>query len=800
MKNLKKLIALAITLITFVLVGCNNLAKDCGFQENGDGEENSKEIPKKAINLLAESDDGVIEFTEESEARTIMPAAADAETLQFYLVFRDTVNETTPSMEKVTFNKDSAETAYTRGTVTKSFNLSYYEFTLYALTSTQETKAGSSLSYENISTYASYIGTASGDLRYYDDVTFHLKVNTTTGGAGHLELEIENKDGWLIPAGYAVYAALYDDNDNLVYPTSDYREIYSRTTNPGTLDKSTKSYIKSAAESYDVPMGEYNLVVKYCKQIQSNGVTEATYEYSDKVIILMNEDTIATVTVPEILEKVPDAPSDFVVEYQNPSTKDSAYYPVKFKWTDNSKTEREFKIELLKYTSDTSYYTLPTSDSEWTTLTSVGTTTQFTKLAMQNSEFYIDGSLNKNSTAVSMYLPLGGRYTARLCAKNDAGTSDYTYVTWIATPDTGWFKFDEAVQTINRFRITYDLGGGSFYDNAATPAAISTNAPALVTYRSQYNKSSSDNSASETYNAILNPDGITEQKWFTDLAGTAETSTAVAITLALGKNFWDSWLIDNDTGVAYSQTNTYQNSTGTFIGNIKYYPQTVTNDTEATNQALGSQPIATGFTGQYNNGSEDVYYKVRKVTMPLYTGYKNLNLVAHYDTTLTMNTEFDDPALYELNSSWILTAFSKDGTAVTGAINAKASPDTGALVTSLENYTDGDILEVSLGLVNQITFSLDTIANGAKFPVTTYNEASNTVTKTDGTYDLMHLKVVKIGSTKDVKVNQDWNSSKAWTIAFKTWTEGKYALYFTATTSENPGHVYGKTVTLQITD
>ena len=63
------------------------------------------------------------------------------------------------------------------------------------------------------------------------------------------------------------------------------------------------------------------------------------------------------------------------------------------------------------------------------------------------------------------------------------------------------------------------MNGGKFFNNAPTPAALAKE-PALVHYASQYTKDAATTpTASETVNVILTPDGITEQKWFTDLAG-----------------------------------------------------------------------------------------------------------------------------------------------------------------------------------------------------------------------------------------------------------------------------------------
>lgn len=868
MKHFSKLIALAMSLVMFGFFGCSDVSTDdkalvtTGIAD-GDAE-------SKSIVLQAEADDDVIIFPSASdeESRTILPNAVDSSTLHFYLVYRDTINSATATIEEVTFNKDAGETAYTKGTVTKSFTLSNYTFTLYAVTAAMFAKVGT-FTTANIAANASYVGYANADLRYKDVVTFHLKPNTSSNGKGRVELTIKNVDDWVIPVNYAVYAGLYkiedDYLDTPVYPTTGYKGIYARdSAATGTLDPTTLSNIKSAAATYDVPAGEYNLIVAYCYQPVTAGDSTKVYEYSEKVIVLMNEETIAEVNVPDILEKAPAAPTNFTVAYQNPASIESEYYPVQFMWSDNSSTEREFELQVLEYTEEAAYFAMPADDDDWEELLSSGTVTTYTKLAMQNSSYYISGTLNKNSNYVTMYFPLGARFIARLSAKNDAGNSDYAYAEWavidevykneagtdeataryvVTTGSSGtssatndvWTVFPADVTTINRFRITYDLNGGKFFNNASTPAALAS-APALVHYASQYTKDAATTPvASDAAHVILSPDGVTEQKWYTDLAGLTETADPAALTLADDGNYWDKWLIDSDSGTTYTQTPVYRSFDSTdankldstdFIGNIKYFPYSVTNDTVAAQTALGSQPtLASWNAGKYTLSQASTahpsygtgtdgdpyyeYYRVRQAQSALYTGYKNLTLVAHYDTTKVLSLVVEDISVYELNPEALTIAFAKSGTAVTTAINVGGTEgddvtDVG-FVNELNTATGTDpatglsgVLEVSLSLVNQITFTVDT--DVAKFPVLSYDEATNTISSVDGTYDKVHLKITKIGSSKTL-VDKDWDSTaKNWTVAFSSWTEGNYLVEFTATTSQMPNYIYSATTIIKITD
>ena len=94
---------------------------------------------------------------------------------------------------------------------------------------------------------------------------------------------------------------------------------------------------------------------------------------------------------------------------------------------------------------------------------------------------YVDGSFRMNNTAAVIRVDLGRRYIARLAAVNAAGPSDYIYPdlegatvaasagftrasTGEAIAASALKKFGADAALINRYRITYNLDGGSFYE------------------------------------------------------------------------------------------------------------------------------------------------------------------------------------------------------------------------------------------------------------------------------------------------------------------------------------------------
>ena len=489
MKKFTKFLAMVTTLATFVLSSCNNISGGVVTDDTNDNKES------KTVTFIADSD-GLFDFADLSDqksARTIIPAALNKDSFKFWLVYKDTVNSNSYSLASITFNKEEWSTnpsnesdlkkKITKGSFTKAFTLSDYTFALYAVNATVTEK----ITAENVSSYASFVGTANADLRYGDNVTFHMKANSKVDGTGQITIDLSHEDNWQIPAYYNVTVGLYNiDNNSLVYPTESALSIKARDENATTF--LTNFQFTSSAGA--VPQGEYNLVVKYEHQPESADTTKAVYEYSEKVVVLMNQNSTGSIVIPEILEKAPDAPTNFLVQYQNPTDSSKNNYNVNFKWTDASKNEREFILEILKL-SETGYPVLPANDTEWTSLEAGSTKTTYNRLTFDAADDKVAGSLNKGNSTVTLSLPLEQRFVARICASNDAGQSSWAYVGWTVidkgnpgntTTDTGWSAFDEDVKTINRFRITYNLNGGKFtsadkdgtgLDDEESPALIS---------------------------------------------------------------------------------------------------------------------------------------------------------------------------------------------------------------------------------------------------------------------------------------------------------------------------------------
>lgn len=81
---------------------------------------------------------------------------------------------------------------------------------------------------------------------------------------------------------------------------------------------------------------------------------------------------------------------------------------------------------------------------------------------------YESGSLLSGNTKAQLRLELGKRYFARIRAVNDAGESDWMLVDLTAEP-AGTKAFTG--NTINRYRLTYFMNGGTYFDDETAAKA-----------------------------------------------------------------------------------------------------------------------------------------------------------------------------------------------------------------------------------------------------------------------------------------------------------------------------------------
>lgn len=778
---------MAVTFTAFLLTSCGGIT---GTFEDQTNDTSPTVTETRNVNFTADSN-GLFSFPTKSNSRTILPGEVETNKLDFYLVYKDTVNSTDSLYTKIDFIKSEQSTtgSVKRGSFSLPFTLSDYQFSLYAVPN--GTKISDNNGVSDISSKSLFVGTANADLRFNDEVTFHMKANSSSTGQGSINITLTHENDWTIPKGYKVTVGLYnvdDKNDTPKYPTGTAQELIDATSG----DKTMGSQVFKCTDPV-IPQGEYNLVVKYNKFASDGNTLEKTFEYSEKVIILMNQTSTGTVIIPEILDKKPAAPANFKAQFKDPKDSTKNSYEVNFTWEDKSNNEREFIIDLLTLADATDYLKLPATDDEWSAINQ--TPVSYNRATFDTADNKVNGSLNKGNTSATFYLELEKRYIARICASNDAGKSDWVYLTWQDAVTNDWQAFESSVQTINRFRITYNLNGGNFA--AADPDGGSVaNPPALVYYASQHTTFPETTpavpAASTTHNVILSPDGITTQNWVTNIKGKDTIETATAITLTKEGNYFLKWTKGAEGGTDYDTTVTVENKPATFVKNIKYYPSTATKEilgflsTQPTKATYGDPAFA------------DI--KVRKAASNLYTGFKNLDLVANYDTTRNITVEIDDITLYELKPSFFALDYAKDTKALEDA--APIDSETTKTVADVKSLTLGGtdekpikLLEVSTAKVDKITITANT---SNVIPITQYNPNTKEIEITNGDYTKMHL-TIKAVVGNSVLVNADRDTNSKWEVSFKNWKTGKYNCEITANTDQIPNQTLSYVFTLSIT-
>lgn len=618
MKRIAKTLAVAITSLAVFFSGCsNNVDGTVGnallmtYMLGGSSTSSATAGVTKELTVVATSNDKIINF---SDSRTITPDAYTYKDLNFYLYGTDMISSTklwSGNAKQVTFTKGADDFT---GTVPVDLSVSNYKLTLVAVPkqdvegNTITVTAGSepgTFSATDALLKASLLAVSNADLRYNQTVMFYLSPDNLSGASGQIKLTVHSLDydeagnadkpwhdyhyyGLMRLENFSTGAVLAsvpvvsnfaannravnvietgcpDAYKNMVYIAHDNPTwTNSSFTPPASIDGwGNFETAGGVTLTYtNVPSGVYNFVVEFANGDRSNPKTKRFY-YSEKIIVLANQNIIADIKVPNVIEKAPAPVSGFQVGYNDPDeipgieTVDSGYYLATFQWDDNSVNEEYFVLQLMDVSKDVQTgvnfnqkgiqtnlsgtataclakvaaapdtFQTATGDpltaqnaakDAWNAETVIGTVQNFSydKTVFQNTDSrYAAGSLDKNSTSVSLWLPLGSVYVARICAFNsactalDAGpapnvmTSDQQWVysntkaltsadpaqvdrlmTVYTTTSTGnaiaggatphkWPAVDPnaavaketnvAPLAINRYRVTYNFNGGRYW-------------------------------------------------------------------------------------------------------------------------------------------------------------------------------------------------------------------------------------------------------------------------------------------------------------------------------------------------
>jgi len=450
MKNRKSIFAFFAISAAMIFASCSNLT-DANVSSSSSSED------KNTLNIEVTNYDEVVTQASKSAnhaSRTIIPDSFDSTGVDFYLYGTNTSGGTF-GPEKVDFTPKTGSN--TIGTISIPANSAVWEFTLVAVTS-----GDAAPTKENPKDNAVLIGYSSMDMLNGDTAKFTLSPDGLTKAAS-VAMKLYN-NGWTTPTGYKITAGIYKLTDGAdATITGDGK---GTTTIKENLSLETSAPADANYSLDSMTPGTYLFKVIY-----TSDATKKSFVWSDVLIVLPGKPVDSSIAIPNIIGTAPTAPKTFKAGYvENSEDKFSGWYTTAFEWERGSKNENNFEIEVLEF-NDEDTVTPPTdADTGWTTALAAGTSVTYDSKFSEAAN-YESGSLLSGNTKAQLRLELGKRYFARIRAVNDAGESDWTLVALTAAlaETTGTQKFTG--NTINRYRLTYFMNGGTYYADKATADA-----------------------------------------------------------------------------------------------------------------------------------------------------------------------------------------------------------------------------------------------------------------------------------------------------------------------------------------
>lgn len=496
MKNLLRAVLLSLICSAF-LISCTNIAET---------DKQPESYISNVLTINATIDDGSSALT--SSGRSIVSTSVDAQSLYYYLVAKNlyTSNYILPS-NYLTFESISGST--NKGAIScDEYPASNYEFTLYALNTPVQ-----NIDVSIIRSNAVLSGTINVDTRTTFNLSFVLTPKDLLG-TGSVLLKLYTASNWTFDnTKYLCHAQI--KKDGILYGTDEPVEV---STLPTGTPPDNYQYISTLAGG--LPSGIYDFEVTFTLRKD----VSKKYSYKTNLFVLPNVNLIQSVAIPDVIEYAPNPPSQLKASYKAPTNINSLYYDVNFTWNDNSNNELYFSLDIQEIVPRAEYSKIQPSTYEWTSnyisdLYSSSYRETYEK-SVESSSRYISGTLmhSANSTgSLTLKFELGKRYVARICAVNDAGKSDYTYLDLSAgaTGTPGFVRFATTAKTINLFSLTYELAGGTLYY-----ADGNTESNYLIYYYTQTDYGAPIISLTETPNLMaIEKDGRPFTTWTTDTVG-----------------------------------------------------------------------------------------------------------------------------------------------------------------------------------------------------------------------------------------------------------------------------------------
>lgn len=465
MKNRKSIFAFFAICAAMIFASCSNIV---------DANVSSSSEDKNTLNIEVTNYDEVVTQASKSAnraSRTIIPDSFDSDGVDFYLYGTNTSGGTF-GPAKVDF-KGNAEAAggtasKTVGTISIPANSAVWEFTLVAVGKGATTPTDEA----TLKNDAVLIGYSSMDMLNGDTAKFTLSPDGLTK-----EADIAMKlytDGWELPAGFTAKAGIY-----LLTTGADA----GADAAPTEKDVAFTGTTKDEANAVDYAIASFAPGTYLFKVTFEKTGSNKKFYWSDVLVVLPGKEIKNKVGIPNVIGTAPTAPTAFKAGYVE-KTEDKFYgwYTTAFEWERGSKNENNFEIEVLEF-NDADTVTPPAdADAAWTTALAAGTSVTYDSKFSSEAN-YESGSLLSGNEKAQLRLELGKRYFARIRAVNDAGESAWTLVDLTTAPaePTGTKAFTG--NTINRYRLTYFMNGGTYFANeAAADAGTDGSTANIVSY------------------------------------------------------------------------------------------------------------------------------------------------------------------------------------------------------------------------------------------------------------------------------------------------------------------------------
>lgn len=449
-KTLRNHFFILISLLTLAFAACNQNAT--GTYTGSD---------KQPLNITIAPNE-MIKFTKTGAGRTIVADPFSARNLTFYLWGTAQSGQTLNPKNVTVTSQDGIV-----GKIILDIDCYNWSLTLAACEESQ----GASPSIDTVLQNAVLIGYANVDMMFTNSIKFTLTPKGLSKNGGvDLTLQLETGDNAMtIPEGYTATAYIYDITTGEKILGSEDEDLYQVISSFTTAHNYT-------ANGAEIPPGTYSFQIEFTKD---GDLRE--FIWNDTIIILPGKTVEQTIIIPNLIGKKPDTPEDFTVEFNKTGESGTAIaeesdYPDKyvahFTWDGSRvKTEMNFALEIAELADTSDVETLiaaPIEDADafealWngTGTTNEKYTFDYLNDIRADQRFFKDGSLFANNTWVDLYLELGKRYIARLYSENNAGYSeDAAYLTIVPVEE------DAELTTINRFRITYVVQGGTWNEGA----------------------------------------------------------------------------------------------------------------------------------------------------------------------------------------------------------------------------------------------------------------------------------------------------------------------------------------------